>query len=140
MAANPLAALVAYLRADADVAALVGVRVFGRELPRAETDAMPRQAVVLKRAGGGLLGRGYQEYGDIRVDVYCYGATGLEADELHDEVRAALKHRLRATVAAGVLLHWARPSSDGSSGREPDTDWPLTVSSWQLLSSDVDAG
>lgn len=137
-APDPIAALVAFLKADADVAALAGTRVFAGELPRTENTAMPRQAVVLGPAGGGALGGGYQRYGDGRVDAYCYGATPRESWVLYLAVHVALK-QLRREVHSGVLLHWARPSAGGATGRDPETDWPLTLSSWQVLASEVAA-
>lgn len=133
MAADPIAALVAYLKA----VPVAGGRVYGGELPRAQNASMPRAAVVLKGAGGGVLGQGYQNYGDLRVDADCYGESPLAGWQLYLEVYALLKH-LRREVAAGVLLHWAKSSSRGISARDPETDWPLTVSSWQVLASEVE--
>lgn len=136
MPAEPIAALVTFLKADRAVAARVGTRVFGGELPRSENESMPRQAVVISPAGGGALGGGYQAFGDRRVDIDCYGSTGRESWLLYLDVHAALK-ALRREVHSRVLLHWARISADGSTGRDPDTDWPLTISSWQVLSSET---
>jgi hypothetical protein len=138
MAADPAAALVAFLKADADVTARVGSRVFAGELPAEENDHMPRQAIVVNPAGGGLIGRGYQDYGDKRFDIDCYGETKRQSHDLYLEVFPALK-QLRREVHAGVLLHWARASSDGRAMRDPRTDWPVTISSWQVLASEVPA-
>lgn len=127
---DPIAAVVAVLKADTDVAALAAGRVFGGELPRTEVEDMPRAAVLLKPAGG-PGGRGYQDFAKVRVDVDCYGAIPLDAWTLHLAVRTALKH-LRRTVVNGVLLHSADVSADGSSGRDVDTDWPICISSYLL--------
>ena len=132
---DPIAAVRAVLRADAAVAALVGDRVYGGELPRAAVDAMPRTAVVVSGAGG-PGGGGYIDFAKVRLDVDCYGATPKEAWQLHLAVRTALKH-LRRTVVKGVLLHSADVSADGSSGRDPDTDWPVTVSSYLLSVAEI---
>jgi hypothetical protein len=127
MPADPIAAAVAYLKADGSV----GSRVFGGELPGREAKSMPRQAVVVKPAGGGLLGRNGQAYRDQRIDVDCYGETPLEAWGLHLLVEAALS-RLSRSVQAGVLLASARSSTRGTLARDPDTDWPVAVSTYQL--------
>lgn len=129
-------ALAAYLKADSGVAALAGTRVYGGELARNQIEQMPRTAVVLKPSGGGLLGRAYQEYGDRRIDIDCYGATPRDGETLYLAVYRSLK-QLRRTVSSGVLLHWALASSAGVTARDTDTDWPLTLSSWQVLASEV---
>ncbi|MGH3029273.1 MAG: hypothetical protein ACRDNE_00625 [Gaiellaceae bacterium] len=136
MAADPLAAVIRFLKADTAVQARTSGRVFGGELPKTEITSMPRVAVLLRPAGGGLIGRAYQGYGDKRVDIDCYGSTPNEGWLLHLDVAAALKD-LRHEVHADVLLHWARASSDGMTARDPKTDWPLTYSSWQVLISPV---
>lgn len=135
MPADPVAAVVAYLSSDDAVSARVGSRVFGGELPRREAKNMPRECVLLKPAGGGLLGTADQEYGDTRLDVDCYGETPHEAWLLYLDVAAALKG-LRRGVHAGTLLHWARPSTRGTLARDPDTDWPIAVCSWQVLAAE----
>lgn len=132
---DPVAAVVAALKADADVADLAGGRVFGGELPAREAKSMPRAAVVLKPAGGGLLGAATADYGDQRLDVDCYAATPLSAWELYLAVYTALK-ALRRSVHAETLVHWAKPSTKGTLARDPDTDWPITVSSWQVLAGE----
>lgn len=139
---SPIRAVAAYLRATAGVSALASTRVFIEELPQDENVQMPRAVVVISSAGGGLMGHA-QKFGDRRIDVLCYGATPAKSRELHDEVRAALKLLLREKISdtntTSVLLHWARISADGTTARDPDTDWPVTGSSWQVLASDIPA-
>jgi hypothetical protein len=132
---DPIAASVAFLLSDAPLVTLVGSRVFGGELPAREAEHMPRAAVVLKPAGGGLLGTGTIDVGDTRLDVDCYGATPLDAWTVYLAVYGALKGLTRGAYASTVL-HWARPSSRGTLARDPDTDWPVTVSSWQVLAGE----
>ncbi|MEQ8834274.1 MAG: DUF3168 domain-containing protein [Miltoncostaeaceae bacterium] len=132
---EPIAALVALLQTDPPTAALTSGRVYGGELPREEVPQMPRAAVVLRPAGGGLLGRAYQAWGDVRVDVDCFGATPKAAWDLHRAVRTAMK-AMRREVHDGTLIHWARLSADAVLARDPDTDWPTAPSSWQVLAAD----
>lgn len=128
----------AFLQADTDVAAIVGtqagygVRVFGGELPRQLVASMPRASVVVKAAGGGLLGQAQQRYGDQRVDVDCYGATPHEAWDVYLEVAAAFD-ALDAAVHGDTLLSSANVSSRGIQARDPETDWPVVVATWQVL-------
>lgn len=134
---DPIDALVTFLKADAGVSALVSTRVFGGELPRSEVDDMPRAAVVLKPAGG-PGGRAYMKFAQPRIDVDCYAATIPDAWAVHLAVRTALKH-MRRNVTGSVLLHSADVSSDGVTARDPDTDWPVAVSSYLLSVAEVTA-
>jgi hypothetical protein len=126
-----VAAVVAYLRADAAVLAIVGTRVFGEELPGSEAASMPRASVVVSATGG---------YGQTdavplmkpRVDVRCYGATRAAAMTLHLAVYVALRALSRAVSATG-LLHGAIEEGGPQSLRDQDTDWPLVWSSWIVL-------
>lgn len=139
MIPDSLGAIVNFLKADAGVASLVGTRVFGGELPRAETDSMPRAAIVVRPAGGlGTFGQAFQEYGDRRVDVRCYGTTPSAADAVYRHVHPALK-QLSRVKQGSVLLHWARPAGGPLTLRDQDTDWPFTFCAWQVLAAEVTA-
>jgi hypothetical protein len=129
-------AVVAYLKSDAGVAALVGTRVYGGELPRSQAATMPQGTVVVSPAGGGLLGLSGNDYGDSRVDIDCYSTTPHQAYKLNLAVYDAMK-AIRRRKQGTALLHWSRPSSTGATGR--DTDWPITVSSYQVLAAEVAA-
>lgn len=135
---DPLTGLIEFLKADTDLAALVSTRVFGAELPRNQVASMPRAAVVVQPAGGGLMGLEFQSWGDIRVDVDCYGSTAFASWQVYLAAYRALK-MMQREVVAGVLLHWAKPSARGNTARDPDTDWPITLSSWQVLVSEIAA-
>lgn len=125
--------LVAFLRADAFVAAMAGSRVFGGELPEAETAAMPRHAIVVRASGGvSLTGESFLEHDTQRVDVFAFGPTPREATRLMRAAFYALRG-LRRSVHAGVLLHWANPASGSIAGREPVTEWPRQFQSFQVM-------
>lgn len=135
---DPLSALIAYLKADSALTALVGARVFGAELDRRENASMPRACVVVSPAGGGFIGLENQVYADSRVDVDCYGATPYAAWQVYLAAEEAME-TLEREVYTDVLLHWAKPSARGSNGRTPDADWPIVLSSWQVLAGKVAA-
>jgi hypothetical protein len=106
MAADPVAALVAALKADAAVAGEVTDRVFGGELPPGEAGAMPRKAIVLKPSGGVSITSGTNVAHDTqRIDVFTYGATVAEAAALMSTVALVLRWTQRE-VWAGTLIHW----------------------------------
>lgn len=130
--ADPVGAVVAILLADADVAARVGTRGFGGELPAAETDEMPRDAFVVKASGGvAANGRGFAEFDTQRVDLYAFGQTPAQAASLADLCALKLR-RARAQVADGTFVHWVQSAGGFSSGREPVTDWPRAWRSFQI--------
>jgi len=133
---DPIGALVAVLKADPTVSQLTDL-VFGAELPAAENTAMPQQCVVIKPSGGAQqLGGGYQQFSDQRVDVFCYGETPHAAYTLHTAVRLALK-QLQRTSQGKTLLHWCRTAGGPLNLRDPKTEWPYTISSFQVLASEI---
>jgi hypothetical protein len=130
-------ALRTFLKADSAVATASSGRVYGQELPRTENPSMPRAAVVLKAAGG-MGGLAYLRLRNRRVDVDCYGATMREAEQLYVVVSDCLK-QMRRNVTSSVLIHSADISSDGVSARDPETDWPMCVGSFQVLAAETAA-
>lgn len=138
---DPIQAVVEYLAADSDLAALIThsgtVSVYGIELDAAETENMPRQAVVIKPAGGGAIPVAYQRYGDILVNALCYGDTPFEAGEVRRAVHTALKHLLPTVTANNTLLRWANPAGGPVSFRDPDTDWPVQMQAFQVMAAET---
>ena len=131
------AAIVAILKADADVATEVGIRVFGDELPRSETDSMAQKCVVVAPAGGPSPGfsAGTLPIEVQRLDVFCYAETLYGAEEVRRAVYGALKGIKRIT-SANVLVHWVRPAGGAVSNRDPVSDWPVCWNSWQVMSDE----
>lgn len=133
MSADVIAALVSFLKADAGVAALVGTRVFGLELPAAEAGSMPRKAVLLQASGGVSLTAGtFAEHDTQRIDAHAYGETPFEAARLRRAVKDALKP-LRRQVVDQVLIHWVEPAGGWATLRDPDADWPDAFQSFQAF-------
>lgn len=130
---DPIEALVAYLKADAGVATLVGTRVFGEELPPAEAVSMPRKAVVLQASGGpSLMAGSYVKHDTVRVDAFSYGETRYQAAQLRLAVREAFKI-MRRVVYADTLLHWANDAGGLVGDRDRDALWPRVFQSFQVF-------
>lgn len=139
MQPDAVVALVAYLRADTQVAALAAGRVYGAELPPQEAAQMPRKAVVVTAAGGGTTGPGARSYlplGTVRVDVRCYGETQYEAMKVWRAVHGALK-RLGRCPQGEALLHAAYEEAGPLQTREPEVGWPLVLSVWEALVAEM---
>ena len=132
-AADLEAGLVAFLKADAELAALVDDRVFGGELPAGQAANMPRKALVLRPSGGtSLTGDSHAEHDTQRVDLFGFGATPREASRVLRTASLAMR-RMRRGVHGGVLLHSANAASGVSRGREPGTEWPREFQSFQIF-------
>ncbi len=130
-------ALIAHLKTDTDLSALVGTRIFGDELPRDEAGSMPRKAVVLTASGGGIppYAQATMRLEVQRFDIFCYGETLFQANAVRRAAHGALRAMQRITISS-VLLHWARPAGGNITGRDSVTDWPVTWNSWQVMSDE----
>ena len=139
MSADIILGLVTFLLADTPVAALVGTRVFGIELPDSEAASMPRKAVVLTPSGGATLtGGSYVEHTGQRFDVFSYGETPFESERVRRAVFDALK-ALQREVKSGVLIHWCEPAGGFANLRDTETDWPINFQSFQAFHAETAA-
>lgn len=134
MIQDHIVAITDVLKADSGVSALVGTRVFGIELPEAETANMPRKCIVVKQSGG-LGNRSYIRHSNPRIDVFCYGETPYEARKLRREVYEALQQLVRVVVNS-TLIHWVNPSGGPLDLRDPDTQWSVCFESFDMFAAD----
>lgn len=139
---DPTAAVVAFLIADTGVASQVTdpatseVRVYGAELEEDQVVNMPSKAIVVKPAPSAGLRVGYMRIGTNSYDIWCFGASPFEAGEVRLAVYEALKF-LNREVANDTLLHWAQETGGAMSFRDPDTDWPVQLQTFQVLAAEV---
>lgn len=94
-------------------------------------DGMPTDTVLLRAAGGGVLAAGWMPTVDARVDVRSYAATDWEATQLDRQVARLLNGLRHEHTGHGRIL-WCRFAGGPTQAREPDTDWPLVLSTWQV--------
>lgn len=134
---NPFTALRSFLRADTSVNTITQGRVFAGEIPDSEVSKMPRESILLTGAGGGIApySSSYIEISDQRMDMFCYGPTPVVAFNVYQALHGALK-QMRRNVQGQTLLHWAILSGGAQTLRQEDTEWPLTLSTWQVLWSE----
>lgn len=114
-----------YLLNDSTVAALVGDRVFVDDLPEEEDEHMPRNAVVLRSAGG-PESRDWTHLQRQRYDVLCYGATRYDAGEVDGAVAETL-HYLKRTVVKETLLSSVMVGGGAQSFKDAQTGWPIKL-------------
>lgn len=134
-----VAGLVALLRASEPLQLLVEDRIYGMELPRdtSTTSEMPRAALVVNPSGG----LGIASYAQItrpRIDLRAYGSTPGTALKALLAAHDVLKYA-KNSIAAGVKFYGVTLLSAPVNLREPDTEWPLVVSSWEMLVNEVAA-
>ena len=117
-----IAALLSFLNADDDVAALVNGRIYAGELPRSETEHMPRKVAVL-RYSGGIEDNSFVPVSRPRIDITSYGESYHEAGKVDRAIFSALKALDRQTVDT-VLLHGIALSGGPIMLKDPQTGWP----------------
>ncbi len=134
---DALKAVVTLLQDDTAVAALVGTRVHGGELPRAEASSQARHTALVQYAGmiPGPGTGGNLAFLVYRFDVITFGTTPQKADELRRAVQDAMKGIDRATKAA-TLIHDATLVGGPVHGRDPDQDWPFMSETYAVAVSE----
>jgi hypothetical protein len=133
---DPRAAVVAYLQEHDHIVAMVDGRIFRPKLPQAEDEYMPRACIIVSGAGGvDLYAGSYLPLSTPRIDIRCYGSTGLEADNVAQACKMAMK-RLRAGVWADTKVYWAKISADLNPLVDADTLWPFSLISCQVQVGD----
>ena len=135
-----LGAVLAYLKADADVTAQVGTHVYGAELPGSVTldgNGMPPKSVVVQPSAGGFgqYSRTWVPMANERYDIRCYAPTPKAAMDVWRAVFPAMQLRLKKHVRGGVLLFDATSTIGVSLLREPDTRWPFAFGSFNVLAA-----
>jgi hypothetical protein len=135
LAQDAIGALITLLKADATISALLGTRVYGLELPRADADSMPRKAIVINSAGG-IGESSYRDVFKYRLDFVCYGETPFEAYEVFRTVRAVLREIERG-VTSSTFIYSADHSAGPFSFRDSDTKWPHTIDTWLIKVQDT---
>jgi hypothetical protein len=134
-AADPTAAIAAYLKAQTLVDTAVEGRVFRPELPEAEDAHMPRSCVIVRPAGGGsLFAKTRLPAKDSRLDIVCYGSTRLESENVARECATALTE-LQHSTWEKVIVFWVRVNGEPASAIDPETNWPFAVTVAQVMHS-----
>jgi hypothetical protein len=134
-AADVTLAIAAYLAEVVEVVELSEGRIFRPELPEREDEHMPQACVLIRPAGGGqLFGRTRLPFKDSRLDIVCYGSTRLEAENLARQVSDALTE-LESSTHEGVIVRWARISTEPASAIDPNTNWPFALVTTQVMHS-----
>ena len=134
---DPLSAICSLIRDETSLTAIHEGRVFGIELPESEAQSMPRLAVVISHSGGLSLGQGARSTVPIvtsRMDVKSFGATPVDCSNLHWNIHHYLVN-LKRVLIADSLIHSIVVSGGTLPLRDPDTDWPYFLASYDIIAS-----
>ena len=129
-----LAAVLAQLRASAELTALTSTRITARLQP--SWSGMPTYAVLVRPAGG-PPGNRQVNLMVSRIDTFCYGATEAQAASLWRLLDAVLcpgQERevgfIRTVDGVRCRVASVDPESMPTSGIEDGTRWPRTTCSY----------
>jgi hypothetical protein len=127
-------ALVAVLKAEPTIAALVAGRVFGQSLPAKEATNMPRAAIIVQNTGGSGGLYGLSKLLTQQVDIRSYGRTSYEANQVALTVYVFLNGLLRG-LSSQTLIYSCRNLVKPFYGEESDDLWPFSTTVWEVNSS-----
>lgn len=133
-------ALIAHLRSYSELTALVGGASPRISAQLQDAWPMPTGAVLLRKTGGTPADDEYtMGRRRTRIDVFCYGTTGRNADRVWAMVDAILvpQQGTRASFKRTVDGQTVRvddivPESDAIADVEADTGWNRVVASYQV--------
>lgn len=137
--ASATTALAGYLASVAGVNSAVSGRIYRPQLDTDAVPSMPEACLVIRHAGGYQMFGGAQvPIGDPRLDIFCYGSTWLEAEQVSDQVVAALRALAHFTFQ-GTRLYWARIGAGPMPYEDSETNWPALMVSAQVAVCEVTA-
>lgn len=134
--ADLVGCLIARLRSFSELTALVGGASPRISARLQDAWAMPTGAVLLRKVGGPNPGDEYMMGRKAtRIDVFCYGSTGYEADRVWGKVDPILVPEQGSGRSACFRLNGVRvddivPESDAISTIEQQTNWPRVSASY----------
>lgn len=79
-----------------------------------------------------MFGRDRMVAWDSIVDIGCYGKTRLQAETVADEALYAMRIMGRE-VWGEMLVHWIRIAGGVKSAIDPETNWPFSVITTQVM-------
>ena len=129
---DPLATLIAFLKTNGDLTALVGTSIYGGDRPQQASGS----ALTLQLSGGGP--HPDLAVSDVLVDMHCWGGVGPDgphrASSIWRATHAALNVAHRSV--AGAHLLWAVEERGPTSLRDPDSDEAFVRTTIRIATAD----
>lgn len=135
-------ATIEVLREQSRVADIVGTRIFGSKIPADTSAVMPVGCIVVKRNGvaSGIGASDRIEWTRARIDVFAYGRTDYEAEQVGLSAHHALKRFNGGSVVGdGVLVRTITHTAGPIQIEDPDTGWPALIYTYEVLHADYRA-
>ncbi len=142
---DPLETLLAHLRADAGLTALVGTRIYGGDRPAGATgDQLSSEsgASVTAQLSGGPT-HPTLPLADVFIDVRCWGGVGpdgpLRAVSIWRALHAAVNvaHQSVAVSGGNAHLLWALEEQGPTLLRDPDTNEAFVRATIRVATADA---
>lgn len=116
--------VIAELRDDDAVAAIVGPRVRGVEPAAGDR---PPMVIVTRMSGSRDPGNGDSRRAglqEVMLGVKCYGTTPQQASQLYGACSDALHAKGPRVDASARAIFWSFDDLGSSPGKDPGTNWP----------------
>jgi hypothetical protein len=132
---DPVATVVTWMLANAQIIAQVGTFVWGEDVPGEWAETMPFKSIRV------VMQNAPQERSvptvSYMLQVNCFGATIIEAWEVARVVHDQMKRRGNETpILVGtknVYWYYGECQNPGQYVMEPATNWPRVMSAWQTI-------
>ena len=128
---DPLPTVRAYIAADANIDAECNGRVYVGRIPAPDVKAMPLCCIVVSDAGGNQAG-GQDPEERIRVHCKVYHVTEYQARTMAFKVRRRMRV-LNGYTHQGSKILTAAMSGGPITSTEPDTHWPVSFASYDIV-------
>ena len=135
VAQDGLGSLIAYLQAQVSISNLLGLDVYGTELPKDQVSSMAKKAIVLTYAGG-VRAADYSDINSMRLDFFCYGDTPLQARVVWRTLAPILQN-LERTLINETLIYSASHSAGPFPSRSSQVEWPLLIDTWLITMNET---
>jgi len=129
---DPIGRLISELRADAGVSAIVGVKVWGAELPD-NVSADPRPYVLVHRLIATRMKRAPVQA--VRVSAQCVAKTPRLAAQLYGAVSDALHIKGPRGISGGVGIYLSSEEMGGQPSTDPQTGWPYETALYECFAT-----
>jgi hypothetical protein len=127
--ADPIGRLITELRVDAGVAALVGTRVWGAEIPD-NVSSDPRPYILVHRVLAVRMKRAPVQA--VRVSIQCVGLTPRLAAVLYGAVSDALHVKGPRYTSGGIGIYLSEEEVGGQPLTDPQTGWPYETAVYNV--------
>jgi hypothetical protein len=134
MTIDAVGKIILELRADTAVAAIVGTKVWGQEIPD-NIDADPRPFILVHNLVNVPHSR--EPLQNSRVSIMAVGLTPRLAAALYVAVSNALHDKGPRHTAGGTAIYRSHEEAGGQPMTDPQTGWPSSTAIYVLQAASI---